>query len=973
MQSRANVSGVRSSVTLACLIAIGAVWGQAPGERGPTTVFGPTRNMVVLASDEGEHLGRHMGTTHQGSVSYQARKMLDLSGVPEVVWGRIEAARVCVFMYAADHCHGNRTRNGLNETFDIVVNGHANTFPTGSPAGPRWQRLGADYERIGWCELPVPKDQLTRGENSIVIRKSPGTVDNDDYVYVGINDERAENRSFCSKDGGRTWRLSPLNDPGGCGEYMIRVRLLLPGYEDEPEEPLDYDLNPPVTPLAPVTDTGRILVHTTPQGFALENQHLRLGFSTRDGLRMSSLVHRAMGVDALRRHPAGQPFLIKIDGQRLHCGPGAVQVVSAEGGRARGVSCRLQYGSTGLVVVFSITLDRTAESRWNLRLENQSGRPMNVKVAFPLLAGLGWSEHPREDYYLFPLYGGLISPRGALIQGAYGGNIYLQMMCSYCPRLGGGLYARIDDIRGGYKILVLRKCNRVGPFFNDPLVGRVCGHVDPELVMRTSVPRQIGTGLAVTYVARQLMPAETWDLPESVVAVMNGDWHQAMAAYTGWFDSWSHHRPQPSRLSGRFHTDGIWSASGIWSSSFHDRDGYTSAYAQHHPHNVMEHYAWWEWDRLTPDYLQTTKALAEATAGKDWQPWPGRTTPEYLFGNCGDYGSAGYNERWGGLAAFREHLRTTRQSGALATLYVEGILADVPTRVGKRHGAQWGVKKKDGSYLWDYGMWNMCVDTPGWRRYLADTCARLVRETQCDGIRLDQFGHAGWPCYSTLHEHSFARPGHNAWVQAEAEACREVREAMDAVDATSVLMAEFPGHDVLGQYLDGCITYDYSQHLKVLRHVQPVYINLYRFAFPRCKLFDLGYTKHVLKDEHLFFNGMARFSAAYPPALDAILIKHADAFGGARIATLIPTLMRRVYVNRFVGADKALYTVLNARPETARGDLITVGEPVDLPVVNLINGQELVTRKEAAGTVISIELAPNDVACLLVRRGKATR
>jgi hypothetical protein len=86
--------------------------------------------------------------------------------------------------------------------------------------------------------------------------------------------------------------------------------------------------------------------------------------------------------------------------------------------------------------------------------------------------------------------------------------------------------------------------------------------------------------------------------------------------------------------------------------------------------------------------------------------------------------------------------------------------------------------------------------------------ARVCRETGVGGVRLDEYGHRGFVCTSDKHEHIFAEPGHNAWMQAVARSCGLVREAMDEVDPKLVLMTEFPGNDFLARHLDGCIVYE---------------------------------------------------------------------------------------------------------------------------------------------------------------------
>lgn len=195
---------------------------DAPGAE----VTGPDRGVYLVRFDGGRCEGR-MATTHQGGREYWARKQLDFRQVPREVWQRATEARVALFMYVHDHSRwrtGNPAldkENGLNDSFDLVVNGHVHRFPTG-------QRIGVEYEEIGWSDFPVPKSELVWGENEVIVRKSADSTDGDDYVYIAIDSSQRHGRSAVSLDSGKTWREAPLNVPGATGEYMVRAKVLLP-------------------------------------------------------------------------------------------------------------------------------------------------------------------------------------------------------------------------------------------------------------------------------------------------------------------------------------------------------------------------------------------------------------------------------------------------------------------------------------------------------------------------------------------------------------------------------------------------------------------------------------------------------------------------------------------------------------------------------------------------------------------------
>ena len=66
-------------------------------------------------------------------------------------------------------------------------------------------------------------------------------------------------------------------------------------------------------------------------------------------------------------------------------------------------------------------------------------------------------------------------------------------------------------------------------------------------------------------------------------------------------------------------------------------------------------------------------------------------------------------------------------------------------------------------------------------------------------------------CLNKKHPHTFARWRHYNELQAQSDAARQVRQAMDAVNRDSVLLTESIGFDVLGQYVDGSLRYDLTE------------------------------------------------------------------------------------------------------------------------------------------------------------------
>ena len=234
------------------------------------------------------------------------------------------------------------------------------------------------------------------------------------------------------------------------------------------------------------------------------------------------------------------------------------------------------------------------------------------------------------------------------------------------------------------------------------------------------------------------------------------------------------------------------------------------------------------------DQLETVMTPAEINGGALLRRDP--VTGQMMWNNQpGDY--AGYNERFGGLPAFRDAVRTCKDMGALVTLYTDPFRLDGNNEIGGKYGEAWGVVGVDGKKTTDYHVWNPCHDLAEMREWVATTMGRVMAETGADGIRLDEYGHGGWACYDETHTHTFQEPGITQWQKAVAEATRMIREEMDRVDPSLVLTTEHPGYDYLMQHLEGCITYD----LRCCPHPATARVQHPRFYFAECRAYELDH------------------------------------------------------------------------------------------------------------------------------------
>jgi len=129
--------------------------------------------------------------------------------------------------------------------------------------------------------------------------------------------------------------------------------------------------------------------------------------------------------------------------------------------------------------------------------------------------------------------------------------------------------------------------------------------------------------------------------------------------------------------------------------------------------------------------------------------------------------------------------------GQHITLYVEFYIVPMESELydHKPHAIYWRVydsnQNRDFEYSNEYYFY-MCPGTE-WADHLAEMVARLIRETGCDGVRLDSCSAHFIPCYNKRHHH--ASPyDYNKWVY---ELLEKVARAARAVNPDIHLSTEF--------------------------------------------------------------------------------------------------------------------------------------------------------------------------------------
>jgi hypothetical protein len=1080
------MQGFNRITSLALLLVAAFTAGFSAMARAQVT--SPEPGLWAFASDNGNWGGAGMGTSHQAEETYWIEKRFD---VPAALLAKTRVARLRVYMAVYDYSiYGatDKKQNGLDESFELVVNGQSQKYQDDDPRLPSIP-VGTHNLEWHWHDFLVPVEHLKAGSNTFLIRKLPiGKDHNDDFIYIGIDPTVSNGNSRMSVDGGKTWEARSLNKIDAHGEYMIRLLLSeretkavahwTPRGSDDSQKLLAYvaakatapqfeaeldtsriDSNQsftatlsyagttapqvqwlddarkpfvisgeasdgkiafsfPATRRLPVSvevsgaavtafDVAYVAAPAMPEedrvdmaprlaaakgkpsqrppaarrtadGFILENSLLQARFSTKPKLQLVSLRHELLQKDILSQPALTRLFLIENDGRRFGADDWQVRAVRPLAAPQKGFAVELALPQYNLSAELTAAIDHgfkgsspnIAGLRFGLQITNVGETEQTWKTAFPHLAGLQLSSRLEDDYYLFPYHGGLIGNLSAHLHTNYGDeSAWWQMIDLYSTTGGAGISLRVDDKTGLYKSPALLKSNGIGVRAGIPYTVRK-EVLDPAMMWQQSLALEKGTAMTWEYLRRTRAPQTSFSPPDAVIEMHDGDWKTPMQEYS----RWAHHawqwRPWPSKLHD------VWNivAPG-WGQTPLFKDGkYRTDYINDKA-EISELMSWWEWSEKGPWRVPMDR-LAEGLGEEFFKEYASYWVQDPATGklkyplNRGDYVGS-YNTAWGGLPALREHIEAIRRGGQLATLYTDPILADDNTELGHEYGPTYGVmnpfwkphgyaseKKTPGGYVGNYGSYNMCPDNAWYQDFLVGQMTQIIKDTGADGIRLDEYGNPGYTCFNPQHKHIFAEPRHNAWLQAVGLACEKIRAGLDKIRPDILLMSEHSGHDYMAKALDGAI--DYESSLYTLPVLRPVPLTVFRFYFPEHKLYDLDYKNTPHGAEWRFWNAVGSFEPIHPPRYHRILKENGDAFGIVNPEALIPTLIPRIYANRFSTQNKQITLLYSDRRFTVDAPLLKVSSDANQHFFDLLNGRELIPQNGA----IRMKLRPDAVACI---------
>jgi hypothetical protein len=293
----------------------------------------------------------------------------------------------------------------------------------------------------------------------------------------------------------------------------------------------------------------------------------------------------------------------------------------------------------------------------------------------------------------------------------------------------------------------------------------------------------------------RLSPGESMDFPRVRVLVYQGDWRPAARAYRAWYGAAYAHLEPPE-----------WFRRSNGEAGMHFKQGGPEVAPSYGGQHVIQ--SWHELPKLHLGYPIDAWEYAfycHTSMIDNDKAYTPHTDGENVV-----------REDLGGAKAMREGIAGIHRLGLHTILYVEGYLMYGDCDLARSGAAKrWAVMRKDGTQTGSYskqGFYHMCAGCEEWQNHLAAMVARLLRETDADGVRLDSLGFYYLPCYNPEHHH--ATPfGYNEWLK---QLLQKVRTAAVAVKPDVLLLTEGPA-DWLGPYVHGALTGRCPRELSPMR------------------------------------------------------------------------------------------------------------------------------------------------------------
>lgn len=596
----------------------------------------------------------------------------------------------------------------------------------------------------------------------------------------------------------------------------------------------------------------------------------------------------------------------------------------------KGRTVTVSYAALPLRVEVRLVVDDSPELGLSLEVKNTGASALEVPLRFPNLGAIAVGS-AAETHYLFPRSAAVFGREEGVLEENYSGAFPMQFVDLYNPSAGAGVYLLLKDLELTPKRYRLAK-NGEGAAISVSYSYAVRGSDRPQDV--------------------RLEPGATFRAAPAALGFHGGDWRSAFHAYRAWVRTWYKPiSPRKAWFEAVYNCRRDYPLGGSGMLFDVRRNRYT-------------------FDKLVDEGAREFGQVDLV----DISSW----AYSEKFGRVGEY----TRYELGGLENFRSGIAEARGRGVPTGLYLEGYLIDVRSKIGRTRARDWQIRARNQEPLaWSGAPTEilLCPSVPDWQDWMARTYARVAADTGARAFYIDEFGFSqpDRACYNPGHAHP---PGATV-AMGEREYMRKVRASLDGVDRDAAIYIEEMPPDANVPYADGAFCYAIN---RADQRRSPGAINLYRFAFPDFKLFDMvsegidarALTVADMKKSFFHANGLwlkghaeSWYSAEVREFIrrtHAVLRAHSGTFHSRDAEPLVETLNTAVVANRFSTSDETIYTLYNESYRTVRGAVLRL--PDELRGRRLV---DLLTDRPIAscdgGASLCLEMGPREVAAVGAR------
>lgn len=602
-------------------------------------------------------------------------------------------------------------------------------------------------------------------------------------------------------------------------------------------------------------------------------------------------------------------------------------------------------------MTFTLRKD-SPEMLTSLEAKNEGSELLTLGITAPFIENIRVGSEVKDDWYFFPMQSGWCGKLPTRMRHAYGYMAWMQLLAVFNPDARCGVFMYSCDDQGTVKNLLVNKRDHAK---EEPVSSSTGGFAedDPGDIFN----RNVASAMAVRHLRYELKAGELCKLPQAVIGVSRGDWHDPFDHYRKWVRSWFKKQYETPRwyldnysyISRHPHAG--------HPIGFMDKEETRYVYAENMGPNeadAMTEWAFW-WD-YSLDTFKNTASQHQITRYSD--------------------GDVDYNSRRGGLPALREEIRRIHEKRGRIQLYNLPIALSDNSRIGKEHGASWGRKGINGQYTTEWVApgrgYNACLFNKPWQDYLSKRLGTVLKESGADSIRLDVAA-AMYPCFNEEHEHYKGTIRSAVDSKAMGAFLLKCSTEARAVNPEAAVGTEHAGTEYFAQFIDGSLTQQFRDESPLFgrfRGMNGHQLVFMRFLLPELKFLLFGFDK-TDGGKRAFFNavGQDRGVASAESILDMtrmqrVLIENGDAVNTLSPEPLVPTLQSGLQANAFPGKHKRVWTLWNRTSEAIQGELLAVAPRKNVHYMEMLHDVPLDAQSRNGQTIISGRLEAGEVICI---------